>query len=172
MPAMEPLATYDYLVRARRRLFDWIRPLDAGAYGRVFPFALGTLGATLTHILGSEWYYVQRLSGTVVPPYEEWRYRREAPLGFPALEAAWAEEAVRTRAALAAVASWTTELEYRVVDDSGVPVIVTATPGGIFTQLALHEVHHRAQALAMLAQMGIAIEGLDFNLMTYRRRPG
>ena len=30
-------------------------------------------------------------------------------------------------------------------------------------QLFYHEVHHRAQAMAMLRQFGIAAEGLDFN---------
>jgi uncharacterized damage-inducible protein DinB len=168
---MDPLETYDYLVTARGRLLGWIRPLDAAAWSRTFPFALGSLGRTLTHILGSEWYYVQRMSGAAVPPYAEWRYRLESPLPFAGLEAAWAEEAVRTRAVLAGIRDWTTDLEYRVVDDAGQPVVVSASPRDIFTQLALHEVHHRAQAMAMLSQLGVAVEGLDFNALTYRRRP-
>lgn len=167
---MDPLQTYDYLVRARQRVFDWVRSLDAPAYAREFPIGLGTLGGTLTHILSSEWYYVQRMSGRPVPPYVEWPIRHEEPPPFAALEAAWTGEAVRTRAALVAIRDWTTELEYRVEAEDG-PAIVTASPAEIFTQLALHEVHHRAQATAMLRQLGVAIEDLDFNAMTYRRRP-
>ena len=167
---MDPLKTYDYLVRARQLVFDWTRPLGADDYARTFPIGLGTLARTLTHTMSSEWYYMQRMLAREVPPYEEWLFRHEDPPPFAVLEAAWTEEAARTRAGLAAVREWTTELEYRVVADEG-PVIITASPADIFTQLALHEVHHRAQATAMLRQLGIVIEGLDFNLMTYGRRP-
>ena len=167
---MEALRTYDYLARARQRIFDWIRPLSVEEYGRTFPFAHGTLGRTLTHILGSEWYYVQRIEGRAVPPYEQWRFRPESPLSFAALEVAWSEEAGRTRAALGAVRDWTAEIEYTVDGDAG-PLIVTTSPADIFTQLALHEVHHRAQAMAMLRQLGVPLEDLDFNAMMDRRRP-
>lgn len=166
---MDPLRTYDYLTRARQRIFDWVRPLSAEQYGREFPFAHGTLGRTLTHILMSEWYYVQRIEGRAIPPYEEWRFRQESPPPFATLEAAWSEEAGRTRAALCAVRDWTTDIEYRVDGEAG-PLIVTTSRTDIFVQLALHEVHHRAQAMAMLRQLDVAVEDLDFNTMMYRRR--
>jgi uncharacterized damage-inducible protein DinB len=167
---MQPLKTYDYLMLARQRVFDWIRPLSAEQYAREFPFAHRTLAATLTHILSSEWYYVQRIAGRSVPPYEEWAYRPEKPLPFAELEAAWTKEAGLTRAALAGIADWTTDLEYHVTGDDGRPAVVNASPSDIFTQLALHEVHHRAQALVMLRQLGTTIDDLDYNALMYRRR--
>ena len=167
---IDPIQTYDYLVRARARVLDWVRPLGAEPYERELPIGLGTLGRTLTHILSSEWYYVERMQEHPVPPYDQWSIRHEEPPPFAALEAAWNEQAGRTRAALGAVRAWTTEIEYRVEADDG-PAIVTATPAEVFTQLAFHEVHHRAQATAMLRQLGVTVEDLDFNLMTYRRRP-
>ena len=167
---MDPVRTYDYLVRARARVLDWVRPLDADAWGREFPIGLGTLARTLTHTLSSEWYYMERMQEHPVPAYEQWPIRDEEPPPFAALEAAWEEQARRTRTALAGDRAWTTEIEYRVEPEDG-PVIVTTSPAEIFTQLAFHEVHHRAQALAILRQLGVAIEGLDFNTMTYRRRP-
>ena len=167
---MDPVHTYDYLVRARARVFDWVRPLDAEAYARAFPIGLGTLARTLTHILSSEWYYMARMQERPVPPYDQWPIRDEEPPPFAALEAAWTDQARHTRAALAKDRAWTTEIEYRVEAENG-PAIVTATPAEIFTQLAFHEVHHRAQAMAILRELGVAIEGLDFNTMTYRRRP-
>ena len=60
-------------------------------------------------------------------------------------------------------------IEYRVarLDKT---IVVTATTGDIATQLCFHEIHHRAQAMAMLRQLGIAAENLDYSLFMYRRR--
>ena len=46
---MEPLKTYDYLTRARQRVFEWVRPLGPEQYAREFPIGRGTLARTLTH---------------------------------------------------------------------------------------------------------------------------
>jgi uncharacterized damage-inducible protein DinB len=168
---MHPLHTYDYLMLARQRVFDWVRPVSLEDYARKLPTWNKTLGQTLTHILASEWYYIQRLEGHEVPPYDTWRIREEEPLPFPALESAWAEQARATRDALAAVRDWNAALEYRVTGDDGVRSIVTASPADIFTQLVLHEVHHRSQAMNMLQRFGAVIDDIDFNSMMYRRRP-
>jgi uncharacterized damage-inducible protein DinB len=170
MAVMEPLRTYDYLVNARGRVLGWVRPLSPEQYAREFPVGFGTLGRTLTHILASEWYYVQRMQGAAVPPYGQWSIRDDRPLPLAELEAAWTAQAGRTRAALRAVRDWSAPIEYRVTLDDGQPVIVTASASDLFTQLALHEVHHRAQALNMLRHLGVAIEDIDFNALAYRRR--
>ncbi|MCC7292934.1 MAG: hypothetical protein IT449_12805 [Phycisphaerales bacterium] len=65
---------------------------------------------------------------------------------------------------------WGAEIEYQVIDDDSQPTIVATTRGEIFTQLVLHEVHHRAQAMSLLRQLGVAAEDLDGNTLTYRRR--
>ncbi len=166
---MEPLKIYDYLMRARGRIFERVRPLSAEQYAREFPIGLGTLGGTLTHIMISEWYYVQRIQGHDVPPYEEWPIQEEKPPPFAALEAAWIEQADQTRAALVAVREWTADFEYFVTTDEGRREIVTASAADLSTQLALHEVHHRAQAMNMLRQLGAAVEDLDFNSFFERR---
>lgn len=166
---MEPLRTYGYLVLARQRVLDWVRPLTADQYGREFTIGRGSLARTLTHTLISEWYYVERILGHPVPLYENWPIREETPPARPALESAWEQQAGRTRAALSAVRDWTTELEYQVTDE-GRTFIVHASPGDIFTQLVLHEVHHRAQALNMLRQLGVPTDDLDFNALMYKRR--
>jgi uncharacterized damage-inducible protein DinB len=168
---MDPLKTYDYLTRARARIFDWIRPLGAEAWTRELPGWGWSLGRTLTHVMVSEWYYMQRMLRRDVPPYEEWPIREESPPPFPELEAMWSAQAVRTRQGLASVRDWTARFEYRVVQDDGRPVIVTASAGDLCTQLALHEVHHRAQAVNMLRRLGATPEDLDFNAMTFDRRP-
>jgi uncharacterized damage-inducible protein DinB len=167
---MHPLKIYDYLTLARRRIFDRIRPLSAEQYLRQFPIGLGTLARTLTHVMISEWYYVQRMHGRDVPPYAQWPIRDEDPPPFPALQETWTRQAAETRAAIGAVHDWDGTLEYRVTSDDGRRIIVTASPADICTQLALHEVHHRAQAMNMLRHLDVALEDLDFNSLMFERR--
>ncbi len=166
---MDPLRIYDYLTIARQMVFDKARPLTAEQYGREFPIGLGSLGRTLTHIMICEWMYVQRILERDVPPYDQWPIQDEKPPPFSLLEATWTEQAKATRAALAAVRDWNAKLEFRVAWYER-PTIVTASPADIFTQVALHEVHHRAQAMNMLRRLGAAVENIDFNGLMYPRR--
>jgi uncharacterized damage-inducible protein DinB len=168
---MHPIRVYDYLALARGRLFDWVGPLSAEQYTREFSIGRGSLGRTLTHILASEWYYVQRMQGRDVPPYEQWPIREETPPPFSGLVGAWNEQAHRTRAAIGAVQDWDAELEYRVTSDDGRPELITTSAAEIFTQLAFHEMHHRAQAMNMLRQLGVTVDDIDFNALMYKRRP-
>ena len=167
---MDPLVVYDYLARARQRLFDWIRPLTAEQYTRTLPTWRRTLAHTLTHTMTAEWYYMERLQRHDVPPDDQWPIREEDPPPFAVLEKAWIEQAERTRTALGAVQDWNVDREYRVTLDDGRRQIIQATGTDIFTQLVLHEVHHRTQALNMLRQLGATTDDLDYNLLTYRRR--
>ncbi len=166
---MEPLKIYDYLTLARERVLERVRPLSAEQYAQEFPIGLQTLGRILTHIMISEWYYVQRIGGCDVPPDDQWPIQQENPPPFATLEATWIEQAGHTRAALSAVRDWSAELEYRVITDDDRPEIVTASAADIFTQLILHEVHHRAQVMNELRHLGVAIEDLDFNTLFKRR---
>ena len=165
---MEPLRIYDYLTLARQRLLERVRPISAEQYAHEFPIGHETLGRTLTHIMISEWYYVQRIRGCDVPPDDQWPIQQENPPPFATLEAAWIEQAGHTRAALSAVCDWSAELEYRVTGDDDRPEIVTASAADIFTQLVLHEVHHRAQVMNMLRHLGVPAE-VDFNTFFKRR---
>lgn len=169
---LDPLTTYDYLTRARGRILDATRSLSPEQYQQPFPIGPGTLARTLTHIMVSEWYYVQRMLQCEVPPYEQWPIREEAPPPLVTLEAAWREQAGMTRVAIHEVRDWTAPQEYRVTDDNGQAVVVTATAAGQFTQLFQHEVHHRAQAANMLRHLGISVGDLDVNALMFERRKG
>ena len=166
---MDPLKTYDYLVLARDKIFQWVRPLSADQYAREFPIGLGTLGRTLTHIMICEWAYVRRIEGLEVPPYEQFPFQDETPPAFNTLETAWIDQAKQTRTVIRAVRDWNREFDYRTTRNER-QMIVTATPADIFTQLVLHEVHHRAQAMNMLRQLGVAVEDIDFNELMFTRR--
>ncbi len=172
MASMEPLRTYEYLCLARGKVLDATRALDAAGYARTFPIGLGSLARTLTHILMCEWYYVERMQRREVPPYERWQFRDEEPPGLAELEEEWGRQAERTRAAIRGVRDWGERIEYRGDDDATRPMVYAPSAGDIFTQLVLHEVHHRAQAMNMLRHLGVTLGDLDYNALMYERRPG
>jgi uncharacterized damage-inducible protein DinB len=167
-PAIEPLKIYEYLTRARVPVLAWVRALDAGAYDREILPGQRSIARTLTHVVASEGMYLNRIEGSPVPPYDQWPLREETPPPLSRLEQLWAEQAVRARRVLGAVRDWATELEYRVADEDG-GVIVNASPNDIFTQLVLHEVHHRAQVMVLLRQLGTSLVDIDYNELMYRR---
>ena len=143
---MDPLKIYDYLTRARRRVFDWVRPLGSEDYGRVFLAGQRTLAQTLTHIMIVEWANLHLVQGRTHPPYDQWPIREEEPQPFAALEATWIEQAGRAREVLSAVRDWKAEFEFHVTDDHGRATIVSASPSDIFTHMVLHEVHQIGRA--------------------------
>ncbi|MCC7388150.1 MAG: DinB family protein [Phycisphaerales bacterium] len=164
---MHPATLYSYLTRSRARVFDWVRPLSPEDYARGFPIGPGSLAAVLTHIYISEWYYIRRMLGREVPASADWPIRDDDPPPFARLEAAWAVQASETADAIGAVPDWDAQISYTVTDDAGKRKRVTTTPTDIFSQLVLHEVHHRAQALNILRRLGVKTEDIDYNLMTY-----
>ncbi len=42
------------------------------------------------------------------------------------------------------------------------------TTAGAATQLLFHEVHHRAQVMAMLRHIGTPLQGLDYSLLKWQ----
>lgn len=166
---MNPLKIYDYLVLARQRIFDAVRPLSAEEYAQQFPIGLGSLARTLTHIMICEYAYVLRIEGRPVPTYEQFPFQDENPPLFAALEAAWIAQASRTRGVLEAVRDWNADIEFRSMWGNP-PAIVTASAADLFTQLAFHEVHHRAQAVNMLRQLGAPLPDIDYNSLVFQRR--
>jgi uncharacterized damage-inducible protein DinB len=170
---MDPNRIYEYLTRSRRPVFDAIQSLTPGQYLHPFTFGLLTIGSTITHIMISEWYYVERLVGRPVAPYQEWPIKYETPPTFEIVAAGWIKQAETTRGAIAAERDWARKISYEVTSpDPGTKRIhVMATAGDIVTQLALHEVHHRAQVMAMIRELGVRpVEDIDYNAMMYERR--
>lgn len=162
---MDPLRLYDYLVLCRARIFDWVRPLSDAQYRREFPIGLGSLARVLTHVMLCEWMYVARIEGRDVPPYSQWPIQDEQPPPFEVVESTWTEQAAHTRAALAAVDDWTRAVSYQTLPDLGPQRTITTTPADIATQIVLHEVHHRAQVLNILRQLGVETTDVDFNAL-------
>jgi uncharacterized damage-inducible protein DinB len=170
MRGMNPRRTYGYLARARDIVFDWVRPLSPDDYQRRFPIGPGSLAKTLAHILMCEWIYVRRMQRLEIPPFETWEIRDDQPPTFDQLEHAWRRQADQTRAAIDRIADWEATIEYRPALGGITDTFIT-TPGMLFTQLALHEMHHRAQVLNMLRHLGVALRDIDFNDLMETRKP-
>lgn len=163
---LSPAHLYEYLTKARAKLFERVRPLSLEQYTQPFPFGLKTLRDTLVEMPQAEWYYVQRLRGEEVPKWEERPFARFYKTDFAPLERAWQEQAEETRATLGEISDWARHVEYTYLTDDNRPGgTVRTTTGGIASQLVIHEVHHRAQAMAMLRQLGAAAQDLDYSYL-------
>lgn len=167
---MDFIRVYDYLTKARAKLFDWTRPLSQEQYTQEFPFAHRTLQATMLEMATAEWLYGRRLIGETVPPREQWPFTKERQPAFAQLEEAWTALAPETRRILSEVSDWDAPVEYRATRPDRTVVVVNATTGDIAAQMSFHEVHHRAQAMAMLRQLGVAAQNLDYSLFMFHRR--
>lgn len=171
---MNALKVYDFLLLSRDRLFDAVRALSPEQYHHRFPYALNTIGATLTHLMTSEWYYFERFRNRSVPPYEQWEIQYENPPEFAVVEKVWREQQKDVCATIAAEKDWNRRIEYDTFpDESNKRFHLVATPGDILAQLALHEMHHRAQLLIMRRQLvptAPLVPDLDYNDLMYERR--
>jgi uncharacterized damage-inducible protein DinB len=164
-----PPAIYEYLVKARAKLLDWVRPLSMEQYTKEFPFGRKTIRDTLVEIPHAEWLYGMRLIGEPVPPREQQPFVTYYQTEFAPLEDAWRELAGRTRRLLGEERDWSRPVEYVYRPLNRPAVQVRTTAAGIATQIICHEVHHRAQVMAMLRQFGIAAENLDYSALMVQR---
>jgi len=161
---MDFVRVYDVHTKARMKLFDWIRQLSHEGYTREFPFAHRTLRATMIELAMTELWLAMRLREEPMPRpfrWEQMPINEQTHDTFPKLEAAWLEQAPRTRATLAGITDGDTVVETMMVGARRTRTLV-ATKRDIATQLLLHEVHHRAQAMAMLRHLDVAAQDLDY----------
>ena len=164
---------FDYLVAARRRLLGWVRDLLAerpAAYAQAFPLGLGSIRATLLHIAAAEWAYVERLGGRDFPLTDS-PFTGERLPEFEPFVRAWNEQAARTAAAIRALdPSGARPVEF-ISRVGPAPMRARATAGEIVLHMTFHEVHHRAQVMAMLRQSGVRAENLDYSILAFARTP-
>lgn len=168
---MDYARVYDVLTQARGRLFGWLRPLNQEQYTQRFPFGMGTLRATLIETARVELLYGMRLRGEPVPPpplSDTFPISETRQPTFADLEQAWTAQAPQTRATLARTTDWATTLTRRIEQGDKV-VITTASKAEIAVQMLMHEVHHRAQVMAMLRQLGVEAQNLDYIGFVARR---
>ncbi len=160
---------FDYLVKARRKLLEWVRSQPLSVYTQTFPIGLGSIRTTLLHIAAAEWAYVKRMAGRDVALADS-PFTPERLEQFEPFRAAWEQQVPVTRAALAHLGDPGRAVEFtsRV---GAKPTRARATAAGIAGQMLFHEVHHRAQVMAMLRQAGVAAENLDYSVLMFERTP-
>jgi uncharacterized damage-inducible protein DinB len=168
-PAVDFAHFFDYLVLARVRLLDRIASQTDELYTRAYAFGLGSIRATLIHVADVEWGYVQRLTGRDYnreeSPFMEAQY-----LGLALFAAAWRAHEPATRHVLATIGDPGRRVEY-VSRNVSPPQRIRTTAGGIAGQLLFHEVHHRAQVMAMLRLAGVPVQDLDYSRLIWERTP-
>jgi uncharacterized damage-inducible protein DinB len=166
---MDYASFFDYLVRAREKLLGWVRAQPSEVFTRKFPFGLGSIQTTLVHTAAAEWAYVRRLSGRDVSLGDS-PFTLERQSEFEPSAEAWAQQVPVTREALANLGDPKRSVEF--TSRMGPKAMrVRATAAGIAGQLLFHEVHHRAQVMAMLRQAGVAAENLDYSVLMWERTP-
>lgn len=161
---------FDYLALARGQLFDWIGAAPLQAYTRTFAFGLGSIRATLLHVADIEWGYVHRLTGRdytrADSPFTQERYPTVAPFA-----AAWEAQRPATRRVLAEIVDPDRTIEY-VSRNFSPPRPMRTTAASIAWQMLFHEVHHRAQAMAMLRLAGVPAQDLDYRRLMWEQTLG
>ena len=167
------VAYFDYLVLARGQLLEWVRRAPPSAYTQPFPIGRGSIRATLLHVAGAEWGYAEVLERGEVSGEEISQNNPFTVERLPELEpfvAAWDRQRPVTRQALGGLgdpARPTVMVARRMTP----PMRFQLTAGGIAGQVLFHEIHHRAQVMAMLRQIGIAAENLDYSVLMVQRTP-
>ena len=163
------VAYYDYLVLARAQLLDRVRQAAPAVYTQSFPFGRGSIRATLHHTAWVEWAYVEALrAGTVVRG--EGPFTAEALPDLDALAHAWDARRPVTRQALSEISDPVRPIDW-VRADLTPPERWRLTARGMGGQILFHEIHHRAQVMAMLRQVGIPAENLDYSVLMVQRLP-
>jgi uncharacterized damage-inducible protein DinB len=166
---MNFVQVYDVLTQAREKLFGWVRPLNQAQYTQPFPFGLRTLRATMIEIARVELLYGKRLRGEPIPAFDDnYPISETRQPTFPDLERVWTPLAQETRATLAGTADWNHTVKRRIEEPDKI-IVSTATKADVAVQLLLHEVHHRAQAMSMLRQLGVEAQNLDYMAFAAKR---
>jgi|SRR5579864_890447 len=165
---MNYVRVYDVLTQARGKLFEWIWPLSQTQYTQSFPFGLRSLRATMIEIALVEHFYGKRLREDVLPGTDDYPISETRQPTFADLERVWTPQAKETRATLAGITDWDRSVLRRTEQPDKI-IVSTATKADLATQLLFHEVHHRAQAMAMLRQLGVEAQNLDFIIFAAKR---
>ncbi len=168
-PSINPVDMFDYLVMARARLLKWVSEQPTEIYTRSFPFGLASIRATLVHVADIEWGYVQRLTGRDYTRADS-PFTAERHPTLATLVVAWNARRPATRQALADLVDPCRPIAY-VSRNFSPPMRTHTTAGAIAGQLLFHEVHHRAQVMAMLRLAGVALQDLDYSRLVWERTP-
>ena len=132
---------------ATNQILEACTPLPDEAFHRRFDMGPGSLHDTLTHILGAMRTWIDTLTGAEPGPRLEADPQRRTPAQLRALldESCGALSAEAARRPLAET----------VVRRLRTGRTIEMTRGAVLTHVTTHGMHHRAQCLNMLRQLGV-----------------
>ena len=166
MTGINPIRTlFDYSDRANDQIIEASEALNDDQLDRRFKMGRGTLRKTLKHILAGEHVWLLR-----------WNGQADAP---------WLDEEVATPVTgIARDLRQTSKERSKFLDtinegDASPPMSYLDTVSGYFTaslgdmilQGLVHSIHHRAQAVNMLRQLGVEPPEVDY-MMSVRTSMG
>jgi uncharacterized damage-inducible protein DinB len=151
-------AMFDYHYWARNRLLEAADGLNDEDYGKPNGFTYGSIRAVLTHTLGAEVIWLNRMRGDGAPPLAPAREDDLPSLDY--LVARWSEVESAQRAFLENLkdADLSTVIEYSLRD--GTPM--HATIWQLLTIVVTHSMQHRAEAAEALTKIKRSPGNLDF----------
>ena len=159
---------FDYLCAAREKLFGWVRNQPAEVYRRSFPVGLGSISVTLVHTASVQWGHTQRLLGRepadASGQYTDNPFSLDNQPAFEQLVTMWTRVNPQTRQALTDLGDPHRHFEFfpKVIKP---PIRIRVTADVLVGHMLFHEVHHRAQVMTMLRQVGVAAENLDYAIL-------
>jgi uncharacterized damage-inducible protein DinB len=154
---------YAYNSWANHRFLGAVEVLQQDEFARDLGSSFPSVGATLAHILGAEWIWLQRWRGVSPSDFpSEWNTTTPA-----ALAAQWREFELEQRAFLAAVTG----------EALGAAIEYRNTSGARFSNplcqlmrhVVNHSTYHRGQVATMLRQLGHTVRATDL-IAWYRER--
>lgn len=146
---------YDYHYWANERILAQIEKVSDADFVKTMSKGYGSLRATLVHLIGAEWLWRSRLDGSSPAA----GLREQDLATFDAIRARWREEGSKLRAFIANLNE--AELQ-RIVQYKNTKGDAFARPlWQILSQLANHGTQHRAEAAAMLTDLGLSPGNLD-----------
>lgn len=170
-PLLDVLLAHD--AWGTRRLLEVCQALSTEQYQQDHTIGLGSLERTATHLVSTLYFFADRLNRRAPRPRLEHDGQSHTPADLLAhlelAERELADAVARTLAqhGLTDVLNWT-DTEAGVISPSDQVAYAV-----VFAQIVDHGIHHRAQAMAMLAMLGRP-EGLDWHPFEWdeANRPG
>ena len=151
-------ALYDYHYWGRDKILREVEKVSDADFVKTFSKGYGSLRATLVHLIAAEWIWLTRLQGDS----PDAMLREDALPTRAAIRARWSEEENKLRAYLDKLTD--AELQ-RVVSYKNTRGDALARPvWQVLAQVANHGTQHRAEAAALLTDLGFSPGNLDLTI--------
>jgi uncharacterized damage-inducible protein DinB len=149
---IEALFAYD--AWANRQLLATCRTVTQEQFDAALDIGPGSLSATLAHLIGSMFFFADRLNRTTPRPRWDQNAQQTPDILAPLLDQATQELQQAVTKALATHAL-TDILNWTDTDVEAADALDQITYAVALAQIVDHGIHHRTQAMTMLRRLGV-----------------